>query len=330
MIMGVISGGNVQHHALARLVESTTQSAAVKRIERFFKQEKVPVEVYAIAIVAILNFTGKFQLRLDRTNWKFGIKNINYLVLSWQISDQISLPLLFVELDKAGNSNTAERQDLIELFVRLFGADRIAELSADREFVGEKWIKYLIEKDIPFFIRTKENMKVPWGKKPCSIKAFLQNWDDEKTRLIEKDMYGSTVYFACKKIRDGELLFVMTNQKLPANQILDIYKKRWSIETLFKNLKLAGFNWENTHMTDPDRLVTLLIIMGIASLFVYLIGDKQAVPFRKTVGCPLRSCFRSGIQQFQYLMSQFLSYAVHWLAVLLVSAPTLTQKSGSG
>ena len=66
MIMGLICGGNVQHNALARQVEISTQSAAVKRVERFFKEEKLSIEIYAITIVYFLNFTDQFKLRLDR------------------------------------------------------------------------------------------------------------------------------------------------------------------------------------------------------------------------------------------------------------------------
>ena len=72
-----------------------------------------------------LQFKGKFDLCLDRSNWKFGEKDINYLVLSWRINKKISLPPLFVDLDKAGNSNTIERIDLLEEFNEVFGFNRI-------------------------------------------------------------------------------------------------------------------------------------------------------------------------------------------------------------
>lgn len=328
MIFGLISEGNVQHNALSRQVKSTSKKAAVKRVERFFKDEPLSMKAYAQLVVKLLQHTGKLKLRLDRTNWKFGNKDVNYLVLSWQISSHMSLPLLFVELDKAGNSNTAERIDLIQIFIDIFGENSIAELAADREFVGNKWIRYLIKHQIPFFIRVKNNTQVPWGKKPCSIKDFLQNWDKGKPRLIEKNMFGDVVYFACKALRDNDPLIVMTNQALPAHKILEIYKERWSIESLFKNLKTAGFNWEKTHMTDPERLIKLLIIMGIAALFVHAIGIQQKVSFRKTVKCPLYSQFRSGLLQFQYYLSQSLALAVFWLLSSLALAPPMFQKSG--
>ena len=80
---------------------------------------------------------------LDRTNWKLGEKSINYLVLSWRINKKISLPLLFVDLDKDGNSNTTERLDLLNDFDEVFGFSRISSLIADREFIGNQWFKTL-------------------------------------------------------------------------------------------------------------------------------------------------------------------------------------------
>lgn len=101
-------------------------------------------EEYAKAVVEALEFKGKFDLGLDhRSNWKYGKKEINYLVLSWRINKHISIPLMFTELDKAGNSNTAERLDLLERFNKIFGFDRIKSLVADREFIGAKRFKEL-------------------------------------------------------------------------------------------------------------------------------------------------------------------------------------------
>ncbi|MBK8537096.1 MAG: transposase [Candidatus Competibacteraceae bacterium] len=39
-----------------------------------------------------------------------------------------------------------------------------------------------------------------------------------------------------------------------------LYKERWQIETLFSGLKSRGFNLEETHVTDPERIKRLLII----------------------------------------------------------------------
>ena len=57
----------------------------------------------------------------------------------------IAFPLLWTILEKKGCSDTAERIHLLEEFDRLFGFAAIDYLCADREFVGKKWLAYLVE-----------------------------------------------------------------------------------------------------------------------------------------------------------------------------------------
>lgn len=53
----------------------------------------------------------------------------------------------------------------------------------------------------------------------------------------------------------------------------EYYKKRWQIETLFKAFKSSGFNIESTHVTDQKRLEKLFMIVMIALVWCYKIGD---------------------------------------------------------
>ena len=76
---------------------------------------------------------------MDRTNWKHGSKDVNYLVVSiaWQGA---SIRIFWECLDKkGGNSNTDERIAVMERVLKLIPADRIDNLLADREFIGQEW-----------------------------------------------------------------------------------------------------------------------------------------------------------------------------------------------
>ena len=59
-----------------------------------------------------------------------------------------TVSLLFSILPKKGTSNTKERIELVQRYVRLFGAESIDCLLADREFVGEHWVKWLNDSSI--------------------------------------------------------------------------------------------------------------------------------------------------------------------------------------
>ena len=99
----------------------------------------------------------KVQLTLDRTNWKWGKRDINILMLAI-VYRGIAIPIVWTLLNKRGNSDTKERIALIQRFISIFGKDRIVNVFADREFIGEKWFTWLIENDINFCIRVKKTL----------------------------------------------------------------------------------------------------------------------------------------------------------------------------
>jgi transposase len=110
----------------------------------------------------------------------------------------------------------------------------------------------------------------------------------------------------------------MSNQIfLKPGTLLKKYRERWSIEELFRRLKTSGFHWENTHMTTPHYLEKLLIILGFATICVFLMGTLLKIPWRKTVGYQLRSIFRQGFINIQYVISQSVTQAIEKLEELL-------------
>ena len=130
-------------------------------------------------------------------------------------------------------------------------------------------------------------------------------------------MYEGSVYFAGTLGQSGELVIVMSNQPLTALQILTKYRKRWSIEELFRKLKTSGFNWENTHMKQSRRLVSLLIILAFGLLMASFMGRGQKIPWKKTLGCPLYSVFKQGLITLQFLLAQSLALVTETIQNIL-------------
>ena len=330
IIYGIMDSANVHHISLSRYLSTSKPKNALRRIERFFQHQSLDFSDAARSMVTLLKFTGKFDLCLDRTNWMFGEKNINYLVLSWRLNKQVSLPLFAVDLDKAGNSNTKERIELLENFGKLFGFDCLGSLLADREFIGNIWYKKLIEWGVPFFIRVKENGLVPYGDEPIHVKALFDHLKLGEYRIVEKDMYGSTVFFAGTRSKAGDLVIVMSNQDWNPKRILEQYRKRWSIEEMFKKLKTSGFHWENTHMKISSRLLTLLVIMSLASLLLYCMGLDTKTPWKKTLKYPLWSLFKQGMINFQHAAAKGVNQALIFILNSLDNVKKLWSQKSDG
>lgn len=85
---------------------------------------------------------------------------------------------------------------------------------------------------------------------------------------------GQACYLSGPKVMDKEgkpemrLLVSYRN----AGEALDMYRKRWQIETMFKGLKSSGFNIEGSHVRDLSRMSNLFDIIMIAYVWCYLVG----------------------------------------------------------
>jgi len=54
--------------------------------------------------------------------------------------------------------------------------------------------------------------------------------------------------------------------------VLLIPPYRWQIETVFKALKTSGFNIEDMHLTDIDRINKLFAMVLVAFVWTYRVG----------------------------------------------------------
>lgn len=105
---------------------------------------------------------------MDRTNWKFGKVNINILTVGI-VYRGIAFPTAWKLLNKRGNSDWKERIEVVEKAIKMIGKTQIIGLLADREFVGEDWFAWLIEQNIPFWIRIKQNFQFEKNKSVGSL-----------------------------------------------------------------------------------------------------------------------------------------------------------------
>ena len=233
------------------------------------------------------------HLMLDRTNWKFGNQDINYLVLAVRIG-KITFPLFWSMLDHQGNSDTQARIYILNLFKETFGLDKILSFSADREFIGKDWITYLCDHKIPFFIRIKDNQLANFGSSKKPLKDFFTHLNTDESRHLYNMMDDPRVFIVGKKIKD-EYLVICSNVQ-DKDLVLKTYKQRWDIERLFRNMKTQGFNLENTHMKDLGRLSKLMAIVAIAILYASIVGLTQECSYKKTVKAPLYSYFTRGLR----------------------------------
>jgi hypothetical protein len=276
-----------------------------RRIQRFFKDFSLTRAQVAAAAVQWLPLGEKWLLCLDRTNWRFGGRDINILVLAVAYHG-VAIPLLWVFLDKRGNSNSLERIALLKHFLCEFDRERIQCLTADREFVGTAWVKFLKRQRIRFRIRIKRNTLVsnPSASSELNAFRFFQNCHVGEARLLPRPrrVWGMTVYVVGMRIKNDYLILITNDAPDTA---LDDYAQRWEIETLFGCLKSRGFNFEDTHLTKPERISKLLGVLTLALCWCLRIGEwlhaKKPIAIKKH-GRRAKSLFRYGLDRLRNIV----------------------------
>lgn len=301
LLVGLANGRTVNlSHLASQFPGSALHASNYRRLQRFFQFVRLDTDTAARLVVRILNLVQPRLLALDRTQWALGSSEVNILVLAI-VTRRFRVPLMWTLLDHRGCSNTAQRIALMERYVHLFGASSIKALLADREFIGTEWIEFLNENNIPFVIRLKENMQ--FQCEDGSVRDF--------PTLLRKRRRGAwtgwlsgmetipegRLRFAAKRIRKGKLLIVATNLD-DGPRGLNLYRRRWDVECLFADAKTRGFNIEDTHITNPAKLATLLVVIALAVTWAYrcatrIMGRKDIQ--RKTHGRKEKSWFRTGL-----------------------------------
>ena len=300
--LGIILSKNVHFSdVVSHFNPEVEKDSHIRKAERFFNQYNLDYIQVGVLLLCFLP-PGRIHISIDRTNWKFGKQNINFLTIT-ALCNGVGVPLLFELLDKKGNSNTDERKALLKKLKRILPIKQIASFTADREFVGKKWYNFLITNKIPFYIRIKSNTLIEYKGVTFAAARFAV---DNRKRFFEKvGIHGFRLKLAAKQIGykkdEDKYLLILTNAEV--KKAINIYRNRWSIEVFFQSIKKRGFNLENTHLTDLARLKKLFAIVSIAFAACLKTGlwkHKKVKPMKKKRnGYKPYSYFRYGLDEMR-------------------------------
>jgi hypothetical protein len=164
---------------------------------------------------------------------------------------------------------------------------------------------FLNENNIPFAIRVKIDMTATLDDGyTWSLATLLRRKRARYGSVIWKGYINGTagatqkpMHLAAKRLKGDEWLIVATNRPDP-KQALNDYRKRWGIECLFGDAKTRGLNIDDTHITNPDKLTSLVVVTMLAITWAYRCATQamgmKAIP-RKSHGRREKSWFRVGL-----------------------------------
>ena len=304
---------SAQTVCLTRLAVVFASDASVdsryRRMRRFLRGFDLDFAALARLLVQIAGVPTPWTLSLDRTNWKLGKAELNILMLC-VVHQGIAFPLLWKALEKegrgkAGNSNADERIALMEQFLRVFEAKQVAFLCADREFVSCPWLRWLKKSGLSFRLRLKSDVLVTNGRGEyvCANWLFRDCAVQKERTLGQRQLLKHCLFVSGTRLADGDFLIVISDQPFA----LKDYALRWGIETMFAAFKTHGFNLEQTHVTEPDRLEKLIGLLAVAYCWAFAAGkwltENKPLKVKKHGRLPI-SLLRRGLDYLRPVAQQ--------------------------
>lgn len=319
---------NLSHLAAERPGRAKIAST-YRRFQRFFQHVRLGRDWAAPLVAEVMGLSGSWYLALDRTQWRVGAQDVNFLVLA-AVTRRFRVPLMWTVIRGPGCSDTNQRIALMRRYVKVFEPGTIRLLLADREFIGRAWIDFLCENNIPFAIRLKGDLRITTEDgAELTLEARLRARG--RGRILrgrlgfgrERGRHGVTV--AAKRLEAGGFLFVVTNCE--PRLALAAYRRRWAIECLFGDAKTRGLNLEDTRLTRPARLDLLMGVVALAIAWAArtaLLLLPGRAPRRGSHGYLRKSWFRIGFDQLRRLLRSDPAAALQpWLR--LPSSPPATR-----
>jgi hypothetical protein len=203
---------------------------------------------------------------IDRTTWG----DINLLMVSF-IWRKRAIPLYWQRLKTLGNSNLPVQKKALKVALSALSAYRVVVLG-DREFCSVDLARWLGEQSAYFCLRQKKSTHIhphdeDWialddlGLAPGTSCFFNQITVTESKGFGPVQMAGKW-----KRRYDGfateEPWFILTNLD-SLDAAISAYQKRFSIEEMFRDLKLGGYCLEQTRV-EGKRFMTIVLLIAIA------------------------------------------------------------------
>ncbi len=252
------------------------KESLIDRFRRWIRNENIKVEVaYATFTLIILKaLTGEtITLMIDST--KMG-GQCTCLMLSVYYKSR-ALPLAWVTFK--GRKGHSSQQAQLELFKRVkefLPTDAPVVILGDGEFDGSKVVAWFInDTDWQFVCRTDKTNKVFYQNEWIALGEIPFKEGEEgfltDLRFTEKNNVGPVNILVVWHEAKQEHWFFVTNCTT-ATEARDYYTFRFTIETLFSDLKGRGFNLDDTRLWNPARLHRLILAAVIAYFLMITLG----------------------------------------------------------
>lgn len=318
MIAGIVQAKSCQLPAIARKTPDQAKAdSRIKRYSRWVQNEHIEYESYYLPFVGDL-LTSLAQIR--ELVFIIDGSEVGHHCITLMISlifGKRALPITWLVVKGCkGHLPEQLHLDLLTQLQALLPENYQAIFLGDGEFDGVQLQEALRSLGLDYVCRTAKNTQLYEDGSPFTFVDLLIRPGDQisiPNVYFTRQAYGAVTVIAWWKRGYLEPIFLVTNFEL-AGEACYWYKKRFQIETFFSDEKSRGFYLHKSHLSDPERLSTLMIAACMAYLWIIHLGlvalrQGWVKVVHRTDRCDW-SLFRLGLALLDHLLNEDLPIPV--------------------
>lgn len=224
---------------------------------------------YIAPLLGQMARSGQLVFIIDGTETGQGCATLMLSVV-WK---NYAIPVVWMTREgEKGHFTDAQHTDLVRKCLSLLptsGQFRVV-LLGDGEFDGQSLRELCWDNNWEFVLRTSLDRRVDVGGETARIDSLLPLLDSQRIVFIENGCgRDNALLWKDKGFKDP--IPLLTNMDLGA-MACRYYRYRFKIETMFKQMKSAGFHLHKSMLANPQRICNLMLVLAIAFIFTFCVG----------------------------------------------------------
>jgi hypothetical protein len=316
LLYAIIKSG---HSSLQKIGSNFSDSidleSRIKKSKRWLDSKYTDFESFFLPHVELLliKLAAKGELLIIMDGSEVGDGCTALMVsVAWR---KRSLPICWViKKCKKGHLPVSAHLEVLQTVLKLLPDNCQPILLGDGEFDSCAIQQFCQDNNWLYVLRTAKNTLIETQTGDKFTIGGLYPMENHQYRFVEdvyftKKRFGVINCLVWHSPQYQHPLYLVTNIEW-AKPVMDYYKKRFSIETIFGDIKSRGFNIHRVKISNPERIDKLLMVVCIAFLLVFALGTfkKQLNPFMPKFVRKDRinqlSVFQLGLRAIQYFIKE--------------------------
>lgn len=275
IIFSIIHSGHSSLQKIgAGLSDDTDLESRVKKSKRFLDSKYTDHKSYFMPMITPflhgLSNKGELVIAIDGSDVG---KDCTALMVSvvWK---KRALPICWlVRKCKKGHLPVSAHLDVLTTLKDILPTGCRVVLLGDGEFDSIEQQAFCKGVGWQYVARTAKDTLVEGSDGECYRLDSIRVCNSTETVFMEDifftaKKYGLVNCLVAYNKKERSCMYWVTNMEYGPD-VIDYYKKRFSIETIFGDIKSRGFNIHRTKVGNPERINKLLIMVCIAFLIVF-------------------------------------------------------------